>query len=46
MAVQFLNEDVRQEQTNAELISCMFYEVDVRKKLASPLFYLKVLFNR
>lgn len=29
-----------------ELISCMFYEVDVRKKLASPMFYLKVLFNR
>ncbi|MBO9635181.1 MAG: NAD(P)/FAD-dependent oxidoreductase, partial [Chitinophagaceae bacterium] len=29
-----------------ELISCMFYEVDVRKKLTSPVFYLKVLFNR
>lgn len=29
-----------------ELISCMFYEVDVRKKLASPMFYLKLLFNR
>lgn len=29
-----------------ELISCMFYEVDVRKKLTSPVFYLKVLLNR
>ncbi len=29
-----------------ELISCMFYEVDIRKKLTSPVFYLKVLFNR
>ena len=29
-----------------DLVSCMFYEVDVRKKLASPVFYLKLLFNR
>lgn len=29
-----------------ELISCMFYEVDVRKKLANPFFYVRVLFNR
>lgn len=29
-----------------ELVSCMFYEVDIRKKLTSPVFYLKVLFNR
>ncbi|MCW3092237.1 MAG: geranylgeranyl reductase [Ferruginibacter sp.] len=29
-----------------ELLSCMFYEVDVRKKLTKPSFYLKLLFNR
>jgi len=29
-----------------ELLSCMFYEVDLRKKLAKPSFYLKLLFNR
>lgn len=28
-----------------ELISCMFDEVDLRKKLARPSFYLKLLFN-
>lgn len=29
-----------------ELLSCMFYEVDLRKKLAKPSFYFKLLFNR
>lgn len=29
-----------------ELLSCMFYEVDLRKKLAKPSFYVKLLFNR
>ncbi len=29
-----------------ELISCMFYEVDLRKKLANPLFYWRILLNR
>jgi len=29
-----------------ELLSCMFYEVDLRKKLAKPSFYLKLLLNR
>lgn len=28
------------------LLSSMFYEVDLRKKLASPTFYVKLLFNR
>ncbi|GAA4315334.1 geranylgeranyl reductase family protein [Compostibacter hankyongensis] len=29
-----------------ELISCMFYEVDLRKKLSRPSFYVKLLLNR
>lgn len=29
-----------------ELISCMFYEVNLRKKLANPLFYVRLLFNK
>jgi menaquinone-9 beta-reductase len=29
-----------------ELVSCMFYEVDIRKKLAQPSFYVKLLLNR
>lgn len=29
-----------------ELISCMFYEVDLRKKLARPSFYIKLLLNK
>ncbi|HEU4555273.1 MAG TPA: geranylgeranyl reductase family protein [Chitinophaga sp.] len=29
-----------------ELISCMFYEVDLRKKLAKPSFYIRLLFNK
>ena len=29
-----------------ETISCMFENVDIRKKFASPLFYLRILFNR
>jgi geranylgeranyl reductase family protein len=29
-----------------ELMSAMFHEVDLRKKLATPQFYLKLLFNR
>ena len=29
-----------------ELISCMFYEVDIREKLTKPSFYFKLLFNR
>ncbi|RAI98708.1 geranylgeranyl reductase family protein [Chitinophaga skermanii] len=28
------------------LISCMFYEIDVRKKLTQPSFYFKLLLNR
>ncbi|RFS23329.1 geranylgeranyl reductase family protein [Chitinophaga silvatica] len=29
-----------------ELMSCMFHEVDLRKKLSQPMFYFKLLFNR
>lgn len=29
-----------------ETISCMFENVDIRKKFTSPLFYLRILFNR
>lgn len=29
-----------------ELLSCMFYEVDLRKKLTKPSFYLRLLFNK
>lgn len=29
-----------------DLMSCMFHEVDLRKKLGKPTFYLKLLFNR
>ncbi len=29
-----------------ELLSCMFYEVDLRKKLTSPSFYIGLLLNR
>lgn len=29
-----------------ELLSCMFHEVDIRKKLAKPQFYLRLLFIR
>lgn len=29
-----------------ETISCMFENVDIRKKLMNPLFYLRILFNR
>jgi len=28
-----------------ELMSCMFYELDLRKKLTNPVFYIKLLFN-
>ncbi|RAI98707.1 geranylgeranyl reductase family protein [Chitinophaga skermanii] len=29
-----------------ELITCMFYDIDIRKKLAKPSFYFKLLFNK
>jgi len=29
-----------------ETISCMFDNVDIRKKFASPMFYLRILFNK
>ncbi|RAJ85557.1 geranylgeranyl reductase family protein [Chitinophaga dinghuensis] len=29
-----------------ELMTCMFHEVDLRKKLGHPMFYVKLLFNR
>jgi hypothetical protein len=29
-----------------DLMSCMFHEVDLRKKLGKPMFYVKLLFNR
>ncbi|QJB34360.1 geranylgeranyl reductase family protein [Chitinophaga oryzae] len=29
-----------------ELMMCMFHEVDLRKRLGNPLFYVKLLFNR
>ncbi len=29
-----------------DLMSCMFHEVDLRKKLGHPMFYVKLLFNR
>jgi len=28
-----------------ETISCMFENVDIRKKFMSPLFYFRILFN-
>jgi geranylgeranyl reductase family protein len=36
---------IRNKQVK-ELLSCMFYEVDLRKKLARPSFYIKLLLNR
>ena len=36
---------IRNKQVK-ELLSCMFYEVDLRKKLAKPSFYIKLLLNR
>jgi flavin-dependent dehydrogenase len=36
---------IRNKQVK-ELLSCMFYEVDLRKKLAQPSFYIKLLLNR
>ncbi|NIG52337.1 geranylgeranyl reductase family protein [Chitinophaga sp. Cy-1792] len=30
----------------AELMTCMFHEVDLRKRLSKPGFYVKLLFNR
>lgn len=29
-----------------DLITCMFYEADLRKKLSNPMFYVNLLFNR
>ncbi|MFY0253111.1 NAD(P)/FAD-dependent oxidoreductase [Chitinophaga sp. 30R24] len=29
-----------------DIMSCMFHEVDLRKKLGQPVFYVKLLFNR
>jgi flavin-dependent dehydrogenase len=29
-----------------DLMSCMFHEVDLRKRLGKPMFYVKLLFNR
>jgi flavin-dependent dehydrogenase len=36
---------IRNKQVK-ELLSCMFYEVDLRKKLSQPSFYIKLLLNR
>jgi len=36
---------IRNKQVK-ELLYCMFYEVDLRKKLAKPSFYIKLLLNR
>lgn len=35
----------RKNKELRETISCMFENVDIRKKLSNPLFYLKILFN-
>lgn len=40
-----MNMGTRNKQLK-ELMSCMFHEVDLRKKLGKPSFYLKLLFNR
>ncbi|ASZ10433.1 geranylgeranyl reductase family protein [Chitinophaga pendula] len=40
-----MNMGTRNKQLK-ELMSCMFHEVDLRKKLGQPSFYLKLLFNR
>lgn len=42
----FMIKMVTKNKQLKDLVSSMFYEVDVRKKLTSPIFYLKVLFNR
>lgn len=42
----WLMKKAARSQQLKELLSCMFNEMDLRKKLGHPLFYLKLLFNR
>ncbi|WP_205511797.1 NAD(P)/FAD-dependent oxidoreductase [Longitalea arenae] len=42
----FLMKTAMRNKQLRELMSCMFYEIDVRKKLAQPSFYVKMLLNR
>ncbi|WP_207513856.1 NAD(P)/FAD-dependent oxidoreductase [Longitalea luteola] len=42
----FLMRTAMRNKQLRELMSCMFYEIDVRKKLAQPSFYVKMLLNR
>jgi geranylgeranyl reductase family protein len=42
----FLMKTAMRNKQLRELMSCMFYEIDLRKKLAQPSFYLKMLLNR
>ena len=42
----FLMKTAMRNKQLRELMSCMFYEIDLRKKLAQPSFYVKMLLNR
>lgn len=42
----FLMKTAMRNKQLRELMSCMFYEIDLRKKLTRPSFYIKMLLNR
>jgi geranylgeranyl reductase family protein len=42
----FLMRTAMRNKQLRELMSCMFYEIDLRKKLTRPSFYVKMLLNR
>jgi geranylgeranyl reductase family protein len=42
----FLMKTAMRNKQLRELMSCMFYEIDLRKKLTRPSFYVKMLLNR
>ena len=42
----FLMKTAMRNKQLRELMSCMFYEIDLRKKLTRPSFYVKLLLNR
>ena len=41
----FVVNKARKSKTIQETMSCMFDDIDMRAKLKSPTFYLKMLFN-
>lgn len=41
----FIANRAEKNKTISETISCMFYDLDMRARLKSPMFYLKLLFN-